>query len=73
MQMRTKIERFLSLLTRNSAISKRIAAARSEFEIADKFLTDLRNAIANVKEKQEYVSAMQLRLADSKEALKGDI
>lgn len=70
MNIRSRVERFLSLLTKNTAIRKRIEDARAEFQITTNVLSELRLSIKNVQEKQDLVKAANAQLQQTKGDLK---
>ena len=73
MNIRSRVERFLSLLARNSAIRKRIDDARAEFKVASDVLSELRLSIKNVQEKQELVKGANAQLRQNKSDLKAEM
>lgn len=73
MNIRSRVERFLSLLARNSAIRKRIEDARSEFNITSDLLSELRVSITTVEEKMKLVGDTTAQLQAAKSDLKTEL
>jgi chromosome segregation ATPase len=73
MNIRSRVERFLSLLARNSAIRKRIEDARSEFDITSNLLSELRMTITTVEEKMKLVGDTTTQLQAAKTDLKAEL
>ena len=73
MAIRTRVERFLALLARNTTLRKRIEDARAQFNITNDLLSDLRLNIVTVEEKQKLITDVTSNLERARTDLKTEL